>query len=312
MNKQLTRGTRRHAHGGLRAFTLIELLVVIAIIAILVAILLPALSKARTASRQAACLTNCHQMSLAMTAYANDRKDWYPVMPRPAPFNNPLVLDGQYIYGGVAGLFSLFQQGDAPTPTSGDHGYVGLTGDPLTAAYSNGNRTPLMDGYLDGFGSLYCPADKTDRYYGPVSSPGAGQYAAATVKFPHPPRDDTDVISYNISYLYIAGLKTDEAVILRPAPMWGDETDGPDVSTDAWYGAGGGNTANAMAAGAVPGYYGPDDNHGKEGGNFAFTDGHGEFLRGNVHNTFFSTADNSGQSINVVDSNRSRRVQTID
>ncbi|MBC7773135.1 MAG: type II secretion system protein [Pyrinomonadaceae bacterium] len=312
MNKQSARGGRGYARRGIRAFTLIELLVVIAIIAILVGILLPALSKARNASRLSACLANCHQMSLAMTAYANDRKDWYPVMPRPASFANPAVLDGQYVYGGVAGLFSLFQLGDATSPTSGDRGYTGLTGDPLTAAYSNGNRVPVMDGYLDGYGSLYCPADKTDRYYGPVTAPGAGQYSTATIKFPHAPGLDTDVISYNISYLYMAGLKTDESVILKPAPMWGDETDGPDVGTDAWYGAGGGNQGNATAAGAMPGHYAPDDNHGKDGGNFAFTDGHGEFLRGNVHATFFSTADNSGQSINVVDSNRSRRVQTID
>jgi len=295
-----------------RAFTLIELLVVIAIIALLVGLLLPALSKARNASKLAACLGNCQQMSVGMTTYANDRKDWYPVLPRPASFNNPAVLDGQYVYGGVAGLFSLFQLGDAPSASSGDHGYVGLTGNPTTAAYANGNRTPLMDGYIDGFGSLVCPADREDRYYGPVSSPGSGQYTSATVKIPHAPKTPEDVISYNISYLYIAGLKTAEAAIIKPAPVWGDETNGPDVATDAWYGGGGGNTANAVAAETQPGYYGPADNHGKDGGNFSFTDGHAEFLKGNIQNTFFSTASTSSQSINVVDANRSRRVQTID
>ena len=39
------------------------------------------------------------------------------------------------------------------------------------------------------------------------------------------------MINYNISYLYIAGLKTDEANILSPAPIWGDETDSYDVGT---------------------------------------------------------------------------------
>jgi prepilin-type N-terminal cleavage/methylation domain-containing protein len=295
-----------------RAFTLIELLVVIAVIALLVGILLPALAKARAASRLGLCLSNCRQMSIAMTTYANDRRDWFPVMPRPSSFSNPNVLDGQFVYGGVAGLFSLFQLGDAPSAGAGDHGYVGLTGDPDTAAYANGNKIPLLDGYIDGYGVLYCPADHEDRYYGPVTTPGMGQYSSATVKVPHPPKDQTDVISYNISYLYIAGLKTDEPVVLKPAPIWGDETNGPDVSTDAWYGGGGGNQGNAAAAGTQPGYYAPSDNHGKDGGNFAFTDGHADFLKGNVHATFFSTAATSAQSINVVDPNRSRRVQTID
>ncbi|MGE3107270.1 MAG: type II secretion system protein [Phycisphaerales bacterium] len=301
----------RHV-GSRRAFTLIELLVVIAIIAIMVGILLPAMSKARDASRLSKCLAHCQQMSTAMTTYANTWKDWFPVMPRPASFNNPNVLDGQYVYGGVAGLFSLFQLGDATSPSSGDRGYVGLTGNPLTAAYANGNTTPLMDGFLDGFGTLLCPADKEDRYYGPLVPPGAGNYATATVKQPREPRDDTDVISYNISYLYIAGLRTDESAIPNPTPFWGDETDGPDVSVDAWYGGGGGNSANAAAAGTMPGFYGPYDNHGKRGGNFAFTDGHADFITGNIQDTFFSTADNRPRSINVIQSSRSQRVQTID
>jgi prepilin-type N-terminal cleavage/methylation domain-containing protein len=287
------------------AFTLIELLVVIAVIALLVGILLPALAKARAAGRLAACMSNARQMGIAMTAYAHDRKDWYPVMPRPPSFSNPTVLDGQYVYGGVAGLFSLNQLGDAATPAGPGQGYT-------AGIYVNNNPDPLLGAYLDGYGVLVCPADREDRYYFPVTAPGQGQMAAATPKTPRMPRNQDDVISYNISYLYIAGLKTDEPVIVKPAPIWGDETNGPDVSTDAWYGAGGGNQGNANFAQTRPGYYGPADNHGKDGGNFVFTDAHAEFLKGNVHETFFSSADTSSQSINIIDSNRSRRVQTID
>ena len=109
-------------------------------------------------------------------------------------------------------------------------------------------------------------------------------------------------------------MKTDEPTIVTPAPLWGDETNGPDVSTFAWYGAGaGGSTVDADAAGTTPGHYGPTDNHGKAGANFAFTDGHAAFLTGNIHDTFYLEPPNaSPQSVNAVDRFRSRRTQTLD
>jgi len=55
-----------------KGFTLIELLVVIAIIAILAAILFPVFSKARTQAKIAGCVSNMHQLGLAMMMYANE------------------------------------------------------------------------------------------------------------------------------------------------------------------------------------------------------------------------------------------------
>ncbi|MBX3359460.1 MAG: prepilin-type N-terminal cleavage/methylation domain-containing protein [Phycisphaeraceae bacterium] len=57
-----------------RGFTLIELLVVIVIIALLVGLLLPALSSARETGRRAICASNQRQFAMAGAAYANDTK----------------------------------------------------------------------------------------------------------------------------------------------------------------------------------------------------------------------------------------------
>ena len=64
----------------MRGFTLIELLVVIAIIAILAAILFPVFAQAREKARQAACLSNCKQMALAVQQYTQDYDELLPII----------------------------------------------------------------------------------------------------------------------------------------------------------------------------------------------------------------------------------------
>jgi prepilin-type N-terminal cleavage/methylation domain-containing protein/prepilin-type processing-associated H-X9-DG protein len=60
------------------AFTLIELLVVIAIVAILSAILFPVISVAREKARQTACLSNEHQLGMAIALYTQDFNEEFP------------------------------------------------------------------------------------------------------------------------------------------------------------------------------------------------------------------------------------------
>lgn len=62
------------------AFTLIELLVVMAIIGILAALLLPTLNRSKAATRAVACMSNLHQVGIALQMYLQENNNHLPVM----------------------------------------------------------------------------------------------------------------------------------------------------------------------------------------------------------------------------------------
>jgi len=91
-----------------KAFTLVEILVVIGIIALLIGILVPTISKAREASRTAACLSNLRQLTTAAFNYAADHNHYI------VPVGNSKVGGSSYFWCNILV----------------DNKYVGGPGDP--------------------------------------------------------------------------------------------------------------------------------------------------------------------------------------
>lgn len=80
-----------------RGFTLIELLVVIAVISILAALLFPVLLSARERGRQAACISNLHQLGTALMLYVQDNDEHF--------MTGTPITGSKVVYYGWAGPF---------------------------------------------------------------------------------------------------------------------------------------------------------------------------------------------------------------
>ncbi len=268
--------------GGGRGFTLLELLVVVAVIAVLVGILLPALSKARESTWRVTCSSNQRQLATFMAIYAEDFNQWYPVLPWGDRVTSPVIpasilFSSQHKYGGFAGLFSLKQIGDESQHAgSGQVDAGAIKRADRDKLYKwNGSRWVLrpdskaiMSPYVQEGGDfqvLQCPSDRSDGGEGATAFQPRFKKTIAT---------ENDVIWYNISFVYIAGMRKDEASAVA---LFGDESNANDNGNPGASGAGQWGTLRRDAPTGQRGYL-QQDNHGSAGGNWAFSDGHVEWI----------------------------------
>jgi prepilin-type processing-associated H-X9-DG protein len=222
---------------------LIELLVVIAIIAILAGLLMPTLAKAKEKGRRIACLNNLKQTSLGAILYADDD----------AKGNlSASVFDGDdnlnWLYPKYVSTLKSFTcpstQNFIPT-NSGLHSITGETGlRYLFRTASGKGKSPGSSYEVFSFMNYNGPS-KTDI---PINGrievlPGVKKTLSSVQTHAH--------------YFNAFGLR---GVVAGPSRVW--------LLLDA----------DEAFPGAIQNYPDKNDNHGENGGNVNFCDGHAEWI----------------------------------
>jgi prepilin-type N-terminal cleavage/methylation domain-containing protein/prepilin-type processing-associated H-X9-DG protein len=85
------------SHAPAAAFSLVELLVVIAVIGILAALSLPVLHRAQEEGRATACISNLHQIGVALQIYVDSDNNILPVM-RDTPMDTNAAATNTFPY----------------------------------------------------------------------------------------------------------------------------------------------------------------------------------------------------------------------